>query len=495
MKKLSLALHIFAAVPVTHHVALAEPAVRTEVQENRQRLFVLTDIENEPDDTQSLIRLLLYANQFDIEGIVATTSVHMKDAIYPNAIRAVIKRYGQVRTNLLKHESGYPTTDQLLSRVAPSVPLYGMAGVGDGKDSKGSEMLVRAIKSNDPRPLWVTAWGGTNTLAQALLRLRATTQAGQLESLLARLRVYTISDQDDSGTWIRKNFPSVMYIVSPGGYGNAAWLGMSQVVEGIDNTAISNRWLATNIQQGQGPYGAAYPDVAWAMEGDTPSFLGLIPNGLNAPEHPDWGGWGGRYVLRTPALVEMDPKGFNGGVAVEAETRPIWTNASDTFAPAAPMEYDRFSYFANPRPATVTGPKVTIWRWRTDVQNDFAARMRWTTQSYGNANHPPRPVLAHADHLTVRAGSPIRLDATGTTDPDGDSLSYQWFQYGEAGSLKSPLQFGADNQVRVTVMAPDVEQPETVHIVLRVTDKGTPALSRYKRVIVRIVPRTAEVAQ
>jgi hypothetical protein len=488
MKKLTLTFAFAGVLLTCGHAALAQTVQRTTAQEPRQRLFVLTDIENEPDDTQSLVRLLLYANKFDIEGIVATTSVHMKDATHPESIRAVIQRYGQVRANLLKHEPGYPTAAQLLSKVQASTPLYGMAGVGDGKDSAGSDLLVRAIKSDDRRPLWVTAWGGANTLAQALHRLKQTTSSAQLEQLLSRVRIYAISDQDDSGAWIRKTFPSLMYIVSPGGYGNASWTGMSQVVEGIDNTMISNKWLASHIQQGQGPLGAAYPDVAWAMEGDTPSFLGLISNGLNAPEHPDWGGWGGRYVLRTPTLDEVDPKGFNGGVPVEPETRPIWTNASDTYAPYSSMEYDRFSNFAKPRPAVHTGPQVTIWRWRTDVQNDFAARMRWTTQSYANANHPPQPALAHADHLTVQAGTPIRLDATGTTDPDGDSLSYQWFQYAEAGTLQTPIAFSAENHIRATVTAPDVDKPETVHFILRVTDKGTPALSRYKRVVVNIVP-------
>ena len=48
------------------------------VSEPKQRLIVLTDIEADPDDSQSLVRLLLYANQIDIEGIVATTSTHQK---------------------------------------------------------------------------------------------------------------------------------------------------------------------------------------------------------------------------------------------------------------------------------------------------------------------------------------------------------------------------------------------------------------------------------
>ncbi|MBB3222646.1 DUF1593 domain-containing protein [Pseudoduganella umbonata] len=489
MHKLALAFLLGGATCASAGTAAAEPARHGASQESRQRLFVLTDIEADPDDAQSLVRLLLYANQFDIEGLVATTSVHLKDSVHPESIRTLIQRYGQVQPNLLKHEPGYPAAARLLSRVSQALPVYGMAGVGDGKDSPGSDVLVRAIKADDRRPLWITAWGGTNALAQALYRLKQTTPAAQLDGLLGRLRVYAISDQDDSGAWIRKNFPSLFYIVSPGGYGNATWLGISAVVEGIDNTRVGNAWIASHIQQGQGPLGAAYPDVAWGMEGDTPSFLGLIPNGLNVPDRPDWGGWGGRYLHRTPSLEETDPKGFNGGVPVAAETRPIWTNASDTIISRAPMEYNRFHRGGKSEPKEFAGPQVSLWRWRDDFQNDFAARMRWTTQSYANANHPPKPVLAHADRLTVQAGAPVRLDASRSTDPDGDSLSYHWFQYGEAGTLKTAMPIPADNLARLSLVAPEVSKPETVHFIVRVTDKGSPALTRYQRVVVTVVPR------
>ncbi|WBS00671.1 DUF1593 domain-containing protein [Pseudoduganella sp. SL102] len=489
MLKLTLAFLLGGAACAAGGLALAAPAERAVAPGSRQRLFVLTDMEADPDDAQSLIRLLLYANQLDIEGIVATTSVHLKDAVHPESIRTLVRRYGQVQPNLLKHEPGFPAADRLLGKVSQALPVYGMAGVGDGKDSPGSDLLVRAIKADDRRPLWVTAWGGTNTLAQALYRLKQTTPAPQLDKALGRLRVHAISDQDDSGAWIRKTFPSLFYVVSPGGYGNATWLGISAVVDGIDNANVGNAWIAANIQQGHGPLGAAYPDVAWGMEGDTPSFLGLLPNGLNVPDRPDWGGWGGRYTLRTPGLDEIDPKGFNGGVPVEAETRPIWTNASDTMTSRPRMEYNRFHRDDKAAPKEFTGPKVTLWRWRDDFQNDFAARMRWTTRPYAGANHPPRPALGHASQLTVRAGAPIRLDASASTDPDGDSLSYHWFQYGEAGTLKSSIPIGADNLARQTLTAPDVDKPETVHFIVRVTDKGTPALTRYQRVVVNIVPK------
>ena len=142
--------------------------------------------------------------------------------------------------------------------------------------------------------------------------------------------------------WIRNNFPDLFYIVSPGDhYGSATWSGINTVVDSIDNETISNDWLAQNIQQDHGPLGTIYPDVAWGVEGDTPAFLSLIPNGLNASEHPNWGGWGGRYELYKPTYSE-DKQGSSGsGVPYEPETREIWTNAEDSYTPYLSNEFGR----------------------------------------------------------------------------------------------------------------------------------------------------------
>ena len=467
---------------------LLSPAAAQTPPQPHARLIVLSDIEADPDDTQSLIRLLLYANQIDVEGLIATTSVHQKDRVAPESIRSVIQTYGRVRPNLLMHEPGYPTAQALEAVVDSGQPVYGMAGVGAGKDTPGSNRIIAALERNDDRPLWVTVWGGPNTLAQALHTLRATRTPAEVNRLIAKLRVYTISDQDDSGPWMRQTFPDLFYIVSPGGYGAATWIGMSAVIDGQDNATISNGWLASNIQQGHGPLGAAYPDVAYGLEGDTPSYLGLIPNGLNAPEHPNWGGWGGRYELYTPELSAIDPDGFTGGVPVGLETRPIWTNASDRYTPMVARDHNLAT---GPGDRTYSDARVTIWRWRNDFQNDFAARMDWTTQPFDAANHPPVVALAHADRLTVRSGDVVVLDALGTTDPDGDSLSYSWFQYPEAGSYREAIElWGAPNLHRRGFASPDVTEPQTAHFILRVTDKGSPPLSRYQRVIVNILPRS-----
>lgn len=452
----------------------------------KNRVIVLTDIEADPDDTQSLVRLLLYSNQIDIKGLVATTSCWLKSEVNPRSITKVIQAYGEVQPNLSKHENGFPSAESLLKLVKQGLPKYGMLGVGEGKDSEGSDWIIQILEEKDERPLWISVWGGVNTLAQALDKIRRTRTETIAKNLIAKLRVYTISDQDDSGIWIRNNFPELFYIVSPGdNYGSATWNAINSFVKGINNHKISNVWIAQNIQQDHGSLGATYPDVAWGVEGDTPSFLSLIPNGLNEPEHPEWGGWGGRYELYKPDFAKL--KKGNSGVPFESETREIWTNAIDKYTPYIYKEYGRT---VGKDTVSFTDNKVTLWRWRDDFQNDFAARMDWCIKPYHQSNHPPVPVLVHSEEITVKSGEGFGLNASGSTDPDGDNLSYLWFNYPEAGSYKKEIRIGgAENSHGVYVIAPKVEKRETAHFILKVTDKGKPQLSRYKRVIVNIVPK------
>jgi len=458
-------------------------------EKQKHRLLVLTDIEADPDDAQTLIRLLLYSNQIEIEGLIATTSVHQKSRVAPETIRTIIGAYADVQAMLLKHEAGFPAAEVLLSLVKQGLPVYGMEGVGEGRDSEGSDWIIKVLEKEDDRPVYISVWGGPNTLAQALWKIEKSKSKNEAAQLISKIRVYTISDQDDSGIWMRNNYPALSYIVSPGSYFNSTWMAINQVVEGISNETVSNDWLARNIQQDHGPLGAMYPDVAYGMEGDTPSWLSLILNGLNSPEHPDWGGWGGRYELYQPDPPVNTDSRFAGGVPIEPETRPIWTNAEDTFTPRIKNDFGRAIRLDT---VTYTDNKVTLWRWRDDFQNDFAARMDWCILSYEEANHPPVPALGHAEQITVKSGDIFSLDASGTTDPDGDNLSYWWFQYQEAGTYPGQVSFRpySENLYNLhTVIAPEVDKPETLHFILKVTDKGNPELSRYKRVIVTILPK------
>ncbi|MEP0344419.1 DUF1593 domain-containing protein, partial [Rhodopirellula bahusiensis] len=308
--------------------------------------------------------------------------------------------------------------------------------------------------------------------------------ADELKAFIQKIRVYTISDQDDSGPWIREQFPDLFYVASPGfypggAYQHATWSGISgdyfhARCDGADFSLVTNEWLDKNIRR-KGPLGEEYPHWEYLMEGDTPSFLNLIDNGLNESEHPDWGGWGGRYELYTPRMQKW---------FLQAETRPFWSNAEDEVL-GMDGRWHR-------------GNHETIWRWREAYQNDFAARMDWTIKSVEDANHPPVVKLAHANRLTAKKGDVVELSAKGSSDPDGDLLSYEWFYYPEAGSFlcssgtnARPVAInGFDNETAsFTVPTRTVMPPGTgtMHFIVAVTDHGSPRLTRYARVIVDVV--------
>jgi hypothetical protein len=492
---------------------VAAIAERIDPYADKQRVLVMTDIANEPDDQMSMVRFLVYANEFDVEGLVADTSTWMRSRVRPDVIQHVIDAYAEVQPTLATHATGYPSADALRALVTTGQPGFGMAAVGPDKMSPGAELIINAADKDDPRPLWVLAWGGTNTLAQALLHVRATRTPEQLQTFVARLRVYAISDQDDAGPWIRREFPRLHYIAMPSSidgdqYYLATWTGISgdrfyRNADGADFTTFIDEWVNANIR-GKGPLGKVYIYPCCIHEGDTPSFLGLINNGLDSAMSPTYGGWGGRYVWRT----------FSG------ETRPSWTQGGDSYPGKDSSRDTVVGIDGKPH----TSDQATIWRWRTAFQHDFAARMDWTIKDVAHANHNPHvvvngqtgkaPVLVNA---TI--GTPITLDAAGTKDPDGNSLTYAWFFYPEAGTgiPTKPVSTGPAVQIggggtleaggipsaepggakepparivvrnahtpRATVIA---GTPGTAHVVLAVEDNGSPSLTSYRRVIISI---------
>ena len=373
----------------------------------KSRVFVLTDISNEPDDEESMVRFLVYANEYDVEGLVATTSTWLRGRTREDLIRRQLDAYGMVLSNLSKHAKGHPSKESLLAVTATGQPKYGMAAVGKGKSTAGSKLLLAAMRKDDPRPLWVSVWGGVNTLAQTLLDAREALPADDLDRISRKIRVYTISDQDDAGRWIRTQFPNVFYIVSPSSqdhrdYYQATWTGIAgdrhyRNGPGVDFELVDHPWLEENIIRGHGPLGALYPKVAYIMEGDTPSFLGLVENGLGWTNSPAYGGWAGRYARRRSY----------------AESAAIWTESASSRDTVVIDGKDG---------RTHTSHQATIWRWRRHFQHDFAARMDWcVADDFSKANHNPLAVLSgdrskKVIEISAKPGETVRLSAEGSTD-------------------------------------------------------------------------------
>lgn len=454
---------------------------------SKQRVVILSDIsgpQKEPDDMESMIRLLLYSNELDIEGLIATSSCwRASDPIQPEIITTIVNAYGKVRENLLKHAPGYPETQKLLNLVKTGNG-NSMTAVGNGKSSAGSKCIIDAADSDDSRPLWCCVWGGAATLAQALFDIKNTRTSSELETFVKKLRVYDLSGQDDAGAWICHTFPDIFYIRS-----RFQWRAFSNRIDGIwgdsrgaDEKLVLPAWFKENVIENHGQLGALYPPAKYLYEGDTPTFLNLIDNGLTDPEHVEYGGWGGRFLAKKQQQVRT---GSENSSVKETQYDPyqMFTDANDCWT-YNDTEYDNI-YCA-------------LFRWRTDCQNDFAARMDWCTAAYADANHPPIAVVNNDSsrnciYYSAQPGSLFTLNASGSSDPDTDSLLYNWWIYPEAGTYKGSVHINDSLSNVASVKVPSDAEGYTFHVILTLTDNGTPPLHAYRRVVLTCNKPTSTV--
>lgn len=419
----------------------------------KPRVINTTDLGADPDDKQSMVRQLVSANEFDIEGLIVSTGCWRKHQSNTDMLDKIVEAYGQVYANLTVHAEGFPSPEYLKSISVIGQKGYGMSDVGTGKDSPGSELIIASVDKDDPRPVWVMGWGGMNIAAQAIWKVRETRSPEEFDIFLSKLRLFDILGQDDAGAWIAKNFPDVFYIRATGVYG---W-------------APSDEYLAEHIQN-HGPLGAVYPDRKWATEGDSPAFMHVYPNGLNNPEQIDQGGWGGRFSFTK-----------HEGIRSMSEVKKI--NAEGE------TQYDPYYMYGN----TPEMAKA-IKKWCKGYDNDFAARMDWSiTDSYKDANHHPIAVL-NGDktkaliETKATAGATIALNAAGSNDPDGDSLTYNWMFYEEPSTYKGAVTIQHNSSSSAKLEIPNDAGNKTIHIVLEIHDNGTPNLYAYRRVIVNVQP-------
>ncbi|MFK7735061.1 MAG: nucleoside hydrolase-like domain-containing protein [Pirellulaceae bacterium] len=427
----------------------AQEVSNSDSASQRPRIITTTDLGADPDDEQSLVRLFVCANEFEIEGLIVSTGCWKKSQSNTQMLDKLVDAYGECFDNLRVHAKGFPSPDYLRSISVMGQEGYGMSDVGDGKDSRGSDLIIASVDKDDPRPVWVGCWGGANNVAQAIWKVRATRSKEELARFLSKLRVFDILGQDDAGAWIAKNFPKVLFIRATAVYG---W------------QAPKNGDYQRDDIQSHGPLGALYPDTKWASEGDTPAFMHVYPNGLNDPEQIDQGGWGGRFSLEKKISIKSMR-------AVKEEERV----------------FDPYRMFGN----TSEGA-AAIKRWSKGYDNDFAARMDWSiTHKYSEANHHPiaflngdatRKVL----NVSVTPGSTLQLSAAGSNDPDNNPLAYSWSFYKEPSTWKEAVTIADASSIEAKVSIPSTAGGKTIHIILEIHDDGTPNLYAYRRVILNV---------
>ena len=416
--------------------------------------MVETDAGGDPDDEQSLVRFLLYSNEWDVEGIIANRPLAREgenknsERTGPGIVRRLVNAYGDCYPNLLQHDSRFPKPEFLLSRIL----------IGFGEAPPAVDRIIEAVDSNDPRPLWFMNWGtddgsAPSCLKLALDRVLKERGVGGYARFKSRLRLSSADKFGDHTFTISPAFPIWVDTFRPPVDGKRwyhRFSGITAKAGGFD--------LMRDCLSGHGPLGALYPTntTHWQKEGDTMTFLYLLPTGMNDPEKPNWGSWAGRY-----------------GLMPDANGKPhYWANQPDSWK-------------------GTTHRDNSLIRWAADLQNDFRARLDWCVRSKNEANHKPTVVLNSSPgsspvFVKARGGAEITLTAEGSVDPDGNQLTYLWEPYPEAGNYRSTPRIDNAHQPVAKIKIP--VEPGDLHILLIVHDNGEPPLAAYRRAIIQIIP-------
>ena len=463
---------------------------------SKSRLIVLADMGNEPDEEQQMAHMLVCSNEFDVEGLIAITGKFLRKTTRPDLFLKLIDGYAKVVDNLKLHAEGWPTPGYLRSITVSGQGGYGIEATGKGKSSEGSKLIVEAVTRDDPRPVWIVVNAGSNTLAQALIDYRASHTPAEVDAFVAKLRVFENGAQDNAGAWICHHFPRIHWIRSnyqtyayggPGGRGGDIrsnlgphyWQPYEYSVDG------QNEWLKEHVMTGHGPLGEVFPErrfgngrLGFMEGGGTIPWLGLVNKGLFDVDHPSWGGWSGRFTARKVPDFWSRHADIK---ADEIEVAPFYTHreVSDVWTdPVSGKRYDN--------------DYVPVWRWRRAMYNDLRCRMDWCVKPFDEANH--HPVAAFRGdtsdtivRLRALAGEQVALDATASTDPDGDPLVYRWWVYREAGTYPGEVVIADTNKAKTSVRIPTGAMGAQIHVILEVKDENPIAsLFDYRRIVIDV---------
>lgn len=424
----------------------------TEDNAMKTKVINMTDLIADPDDEQSLVRMFVTSNQIDLKGIIVCTSCwrQKQDQAGMDRLTPIIDAYGESLPNLQVHADGYPSLEYIKSIAVMGQTGYSMDDVGEGKDSDGSELIISVVDEDD-RPVWINFWGGANTLAQALWKVKNTRSEAEVKKFVKKLRVYDVLGQDEAGAWIVTTFPDIMYIRSTLVYG----FGGSDDMKGDDYR---------NEIRSHGALGAVYPLKTYgAFEGDSPSFMYQIPTGMNDPEHIHWGSWGGSFSTEKKANIRSMS-------AVKNES-----------------DYDPYYMYSDS-----AEKESSTSRWAVAYQNDFLARMIWSeTDSYDKANHHPVAVLngdttMNILEMTASVGETVSLSAEGSSDPDGDNISYSWYVYSVPGTYPNEVRINGSDKITASIEIPVAAKGSSIHVILEIHDDGSPELYAYRRMIINV---------
>lgn len=446
----------------------------------KPRVIVTSD--GEIDDECSMVRFLLYANEFDIEGIITSSSqyhAHGHNWAGDDWAQPYLEAYAKVYPNLVKHDPRYPTPEFLQSRTL----LGNVKSEGEMDEvTAGSQRIVEVLlDASDERPVWIQAWGGTNTIARALKTIEQQ-HPERMASVATKIRFYFIWEQDETyqnyirPRWGKYNIPTIIsdqFI--------ALFYHWKKYVPADQQAYLVGSWMKANILEEHGPLCSLYKahtksdqgfDAGdFRSEGDSPAFLYNIPNGLRSDESPDWGGWGGRFVhvrentwldpVLEPGFQYPEGRWYTNSAWGRQRLKKEITNDAELIAYLKPQ-----------------------WRWISALQNDFAARADWCVKEFDEANHAP---VVKVDKLTrdVNPGETVKLAAT-AHDSDGDELTFRWWQYGEADSAAATVTIaGSGSANEASFVVPD-DPGKQVHIILEVSDNATPPLVGYQRIVCSI---------